>query len=345
MVRFFLICILLFTHHASAVETETEISQYITKKTLAPKSYASSLSYLQALVLGTVQGITEFLPISSTGHLIIANQTLNLNSMDPIIDKAGIAMVKGKKGEEKDYTMKDAANSYAIIIQGGTILAIVFLYWNRILSILLGLIGRDPRGVKLARNILLAFLPAAILGLILGNWIEKHLFSPKTVMIALIAGAILMFVVERLRKVRMREREESDTLENTLDLDDLTIRQSLTIGGLQCLAMWPGTSRSMITIVGGYIAGLSPAKAAEFSFLLGLVTLSAASFYKLLVDGPNIAKVLNLGPAIFGCAVAFITGGIAVKWLVNYLTKHGLSLFAWYRIALAVGIFLANYTI
>lgn len=327
------------------VAAEIEISKNITEGVVVTKDNSSKLSYLQALVLGTVQGVTEFLPISSTGHLIIANQTLNLDSMDPIVDKAGIAMVRGKKGKEREYTVKDAANSYAIIIQGGTILAIVFLYWKQILSILLGLIGRDPRGVRLGRNILLAFLPAAILGLILGSWIEKHLFSPKTVMIALIAGAVVMFVVEKWRKVRIEERGERGILENTLDLDELTIWQSLGIGGLQCLAMWPGTSRSMITIVGGYIAGLSPAKAAEFSFLLGLVTLSAASFYKLLVDGPNIAKVLDLGPAIFGCSVAFITGAIAVKWLVNYLTKHGLLLFAWYRVALALGIFVVNYGI
>jgi len=344
MKRFLLICFLTFIYQ-TAIASETISSQSHIQSSPIAKNISSNLSYLQALVLGTVQGITEFLPISSTGHLIIANQALSLDSQDPVFSKKGTPILKIKKGEEIGYTMKDAIDSYAIVIQGGTILAILFLYRERVLSILLGLIGRNPRGIKLARNILLAFLPAAILGLILGNWIEKHLFSPKTVMIALVGGAVLMFVVERWRKVKIEQNEGNEDLGNRLDLDELTIRQSLTIGGLQCLAMWPGTSRSMITIVGGYIAGLSPARAAEFSFLLGLVTLSAASFYKIMADGPNMAKVLNLGPAIFGCAIAFITGAIAVKWLVNYLTKYGLSLFAWYRIALALGIFLINYTI
>lgn len=287
-----------------------------------------SLSYWEALVLGVVQGVTEFLPISSTGHLIIANRALGLGFEDK------------EKTEEMEYTMKDAVDSYAIVIQGGTMLAIVFLYWKRIGSILLGLMGRDRKGLRLARNILLAFLPAAGLGLFLGGWIEEHLFSPTTVMVALVVGAMVMFGVERWRSGKLEEQDEGDC---GLDLDELTVGQALGIGGLQCIAMWPGVSRSMITIVGGYVAGLNPGGAAEFSFLLGLVTLSAASFYELLFDGVHMVKVLNLGPAIFGCGVAFVTGAIAVRWLVNYLTRNGLSLFAWYRIALAVGIFLANY--
>lgn len=287
-----------------------------------------SLSYLQAAILGTIQGITEFLPISSTGHLILTNRMLNLDTDDVVINTAS-------SNKNASYTLKNASDSYAIIIQGGTILAIIFLYWKRILSILAGLLGRDPRGKKLARNILLAFFPAACMGFFLGSWIEKHLFSPHMVMIALIAGAILMFGIEKLKtmlKIEFPENQE-------MDLDDLTIGQSLTIGSLQCLALWPGMSRSMITIVGGYLSGLSISKAAEFSFLLGLVTLSAASSYKLITEGSAIAEILNLGPAIFGCAVAFITGAIAVKCLINYLNSHGLSIFAWYRLLLAIGIF------
>lgn len=345
MGRIILLCILVIGYNSGGFAIEENLSNDVGTGVIAGNG-RRGLSYVQAIVLGAVQGVTEFLPISSTGHLIITNQVLDLNSEEPVFNKKeGTPIIRVKKGEEVGYTMKDAADSYAIVIQGGTMLAILFLYHDRVLSILLGLIGRNPKGLKLGRNILLAFLPAACLGLIVGSWIESHLFSPRSVMIALVVGAVLMFVVEKWRKIKMEESEEGVVMESELDLDELTVGESLTIGGLQCLAMWPGTSRSMITIVGGYIAGLSPARAAEFSFLLGLVTLSAASFYKILVDGSNIVKVLNLGPVIFGCAIAFVTGGVAVKWLVSYLTKHGLSLFAWYRIVLALGIFLANYTI
>jgi undecaprenyl-diphosphatase len=122
-------------------------------------------------------------------------------------------------------------------------------------------------------------------------------------------------------------------------LAQLTVGKSVMIGFFQCFAMWPGTSRSMATIVGGYIAGLSPAHAAEFSFLLGLITLSAASAYKCLTDGSEMLAALNIGPVLVGCIVAFISAALAVKWLVGYLSKHGLALFAWYRIALAIAIF------
>ena len=112
------------------------------------------------------------------------------------------------------------------------------------------------------------------------------------------------------------------------------------IGFFQCLAMWPGTSRSMATIVGGYLAGLSPKNAAEFSFLLGLITLTAASGYKIMTDGPHMIRALEIGPLLVGCLVAFISSALAVKWLVAYLSQHGLSLFAWYRIALAITVLL-----
>jgi len=256
---------------------------------------------------------------------------LHLDTNEPAVPLSS----NNNSTKNPDYTLKNASDSYAIIIQGGTIFAIIFLYWKRIRSIFAGLLGRNPKGKKLARNILLAFFPAACMGFFFGSWIEKYLFSPRMVMIALVVGAILMFGIEKLKKFLKIEIPENQEM----DLEDLTIRQSLTIGGLQCLAMWPGTSRSMITIVGGYLSGLSISKAAEFSFLLGIVTLSAASSYKLLTEGSNIAQILTLGPAIFGCSVAFITGAFAIKFLINYLNSHSLSIFAWYRILLAIGIF------
>lgn len=274
------------------------------------------LSYKETLILGIIQGITEFLPVSSTGHLIITNHALELDTQEDNI--------------------KEALDAYAIIIQGGTILAILLLYWKTILGIIHGILGRNTWGKKLARNLILAFLPAASLGIILGNWIENHLFNIESIIIALITGSGIIWIIEKIRKKNTHLNNKT----NTLDLNDLSIHQSLTIGALQCLAMWPGTSRSMMTIVGGYIVGLSPTKAAEFSFLLGFITLSSASAYKIFSQGTTILKILNLGPAIFGCTIAFITGALVIRWLINYLNGHGLMLFAWYRVILALGIFL-----
>lgn len=273
-----------------------------------------SLTYFDGLVLGIVEGITEYLPISSTGHLILTNRVLGLDSQPQSPTDAP--------------TLKEAADAYAIVIQGGAIIAVVLLYWRRLLDIGLGVLGKNKHGFLLARNLIAAFMPAAVLGLLLDDLIEYYLFNPVSVIVALAAGSFLMFWVERRRKQQPKDEPEPD-------LHDLSIRQSLTVGFLQCVAMWPGTSRSMMTIVGGYLAGLSPARAAEFSFLLGLITLSAASGYKTLSSWDVLSATLDPGPAIFGIAVATVVAALAVKWLVGYLSRHGLALFAWYRLVLA----------
>jgi len=284
------------------------------------------LTYKDAVVLGIVQGITEFLPISSTGHLIISNKALGLDNEDV---------------RDGPISMKQAADIYAIVIQGGTILAIVILYWDRIVMMLFGLMGKDRRGWLLARNIVLAFLPAVVVGLLFEKWINAHLFSPLTVIIALVAGAFLMFGVERWRG--RKGRSEGIVRPTEIELYEMGVRKSLLIGFMQCFAMWPGTSRSMMTIVGGYFAGLSARKAAEFSFLLGLVTLTAASVYKGYKDGGQMLQVLQLGPVLVGALIAFISGAFAVKWLISYLTRHGLGIFAWYRLGLAMVAYLVLY--
>lgn len=296
-------------------------SSAVTESTPAPK-----IGYRDALVLGLVEGITEYLPISSTGHLILSNGVLGLDAETPLTDAQGMPLLDE---DGKPYTLKAAADAYAIIIQLGAILAVIVLYWHRIVSILGGLVGRDPAGFRLGLNLLVAFIPAAVLGLLLDDWIEARLFRPGPVAFALAAGAVLMFLVEARRR---RPTDETAGM----DLHQLSFQKCFLVGLLQCVAMWPGTSRSMMTIVGGYIVGLRPARAAEFSFLLGLITLSAAAGYRILTDGSTMLAALDFGPVLFGCFVAFLSAVVAVRWLVGFLTRRGLGLFAYYRLVLAV---------
>ena len=303
----------------------------------APSS-SEGLSYSDAVILGLVEGLTEYLPVSSTGHLIIANALLDLDGDTPMTDENGLPIfVENDDGTQRAYTIGDAAYAYVIVIQAGAIVAVVLLYWRTILTLILGCLGKDPKGLKLAINLIAAFIPAAVLGLLLNDLIESALGNNTfAVAGALIVGAFVMLIVERWRH---HGKKGAVPPEDGPGLEQLTVGKSVMIGFFQCFAMWPGTSRSMATIVGGYLAGLSPAHAAEFSFLLGLITLSAASAYKFLTDGSEMLAALNIGPVLVGCIVAFISAALAVKWLVGYLSKHGLALFAWYRIALAIAIF------
>lgn len=301
-----------------------------------PVDEKRQLSYTDSIILGVVEGVTEFLPVSSTGHLILTNALLDLDGDAPIKDSNGsfITVTDENSGEPRFYTIGEASYAYVIVIQAGAIAAVVMLYWKTILAICLGCLGKDPDGRKLAINLICAFIPAAIIGLLLDDLIESTLGdNVHAVGAALIVGAVLMLGVEKWRKKR------TDRNEDEMTLSDLTIKQSLIIGLFQCVAMWPGTSRSMMTIVGGYFAGLSPKHAAEFSFLLGLITLTAASGYKGVSDGANMIAALELGPVLVGCFVAFISAAIAVKWMVGYLSKNGLAIFAYYRIALAIAVF------
>ncbi|HKK17284.1 MAG TPA: undecaprenyl-diphosphate phosphatase [Opitutales bacterium] len=298
------------------------------------------LSHIDAVILGVVEGITEYLPISSTGHLILTNRLLGLDGDTPIYDQKGApVMVEDKAtGELRAYTLGEAAYAYVIVIQAGAIVAVVLLYWRTILNIGLGCIGRSASGRRLAVNLIAAFLPAAVIGLLLDDWIETNLGNNvHAVAGALIVGAFVMLGVEHWRK---HGRKGPIGPEDGPELHELSIKQSLMIGFIQCLAMWPGTSRSMATIVGGYLAGLSPKHAAEFSFLLGLITLTAASGYKFVSNGQQMLAALDPGPVLLGCIMAFISAALAVRWLVGYLSKHGLALFAWYRIALAIAVFI-----
>lgn len=289
-----------------------------------------------AAILGVVEGLTEYLPVSSTGHLILANSALGLDSDAALMRRDGGGLVRDRDGST--FSVKEAADAYSIIIQFGAIVAVLFAYWGRCTGTLIGTLRRDPASLRLTRNLIVAFVPAAGLGFIFSDKIEELLFNPVTVAIALVVGGVLMLVVDRRQKRRAAGTPASDGEESGPDLQDLSVRQSLTIGAMQCLALWPGMSRSMSTIVGGYVAGLSPRRATEFSFLLGLITLSAASIYKTLKCAEQMLASFGAGVSAIGLAVAFVAAFASVKWMVEWISRHGLSAFAWYRFALAAGV-------
>lgn len=295
---------------------------------------AAELGLGDAIVLGLVEGVTEFLPISSTGHLIIANRVLRLESEAQLTDQAGQPLwYKAPSAAHpagEPLTLKLAADTYAVVIQAGAIGAVVILYWQQLFLMLGGLLGRSSAGLRLLRNIALAFLPVVVFGLLLHDLIDRYLFSVWAVVVALVAGAVLMLWAERWREANTGVGRTKG------DAADLPPKRALFIGLGQCLALWPGTSRSMVTIVGGYLAGLSPAKAAEFSFLVGLPTLGGAALYKGVKSGPAMIEVFGWTSVVVGGLTAAVSAALAVKFLVHILSRHGLAFFAYYRLVLAV---------
>ena len=277
----------------------------------------------QAFILGVIEGITEYLPVSSTGHLLVAQHLMGID--------AGSAGAKA------------AADTFAICIQGGAILAVLGLYYQRVLQMIRGVCGRDAEGLKLAISIVAGFLPAAVIGLVLNDWIEAKLFGLWPVIFAWVVGGVLILTAAWWRK-------RNPAQGGGMDLLELTWKMALLIGVLQCVAMWPGTSRSLMTIVGGLLVGLSVRAAVEYSFLLGVLTLSAATVKKALwkVHGLDASVDVWFGgaklmwhsygplPLVVGVVAATVSAALAVKWLVSYLQSHGLSLFGWYRIVLGV---------
>ncbi|BAM03618.1 undecaprenyl-diphosphate phosphatase [Phycisphaera mikurensis] len=264
------------------------------------------MTWYEALILGIVEGLTEYLPVSSTGHLILTQWLLGLNA---------------------DPQTEAAVNSFNIIVQAGAIAAVLGLYRQRVGQMIRGLLGRDEEGRRLALMLIAAFMPAAVLGVLLADPIERHLFAPWPVIAALAAGGLLMLGVARWR----RGADEADGKE----VEQIDLRMALLIGFAQCLAMWPGTSRSMMTIVAAFLVGLRPRAAAEFSFLLGLVTLGAATVYKSAQGGTQMVEQLGAFPILVGLVGATVSAALAVKWFVRFLTRNGLAPFGWYRLALS----------
>jgi undecaprenyl-diphosphatase len=293
---------------------------------------AAELSASDAITLGVIEGVTEYLPISSTGHLIIASRVLGLESEKPLVGPDGQTLwhrkPSAKHPEGVPLTLKLAADTYVVVIQFGAIAAVAILYWRQLRAMLRGLRGRDPAGLRLLVNVLIAFFPAVLVYLVAHDLINR-LFSVGAVIIAQVAGAALMLFAESWR------RRRAVLVKHVPEPDELTYRQAAGVGLLQCVAMWPGTSRSMMTIVGGYFAGLDPRRAAEFSFLLGFVTLSAASVLKSYQSGGAMIAVFGWPHVLLGGVVAAVTAAVSVRFLVTWLTRHGLAAFAIYRLILA----------
>ena len=236
------------------------------------------MTWLQAIILGIVEGLTEYLPVSSTGHLILAQRAM------------GIAH-------------SDAANAFAVCIQAGAILAVLGLYWRRVWQVLRGWAGRlgvgpgDADGTRLGVNLVIAFIPAAVVGLLCDHWIEQQLFGLWPIVAAWFVGGVAILAVAWRRKqkrINSNDAQNNNTPTSGAapgaggELTSLTWRMALAIGVIQCLAMWPGTSRSLVTIVAGVLVGMRLAAAVEFSFLLGVITLLAATMYKALLDKVSV---------------------------------------------------------
>jgi undecaprenyl-diphosphatase len=275
---------------------------------------ASLISSSQAVLLGLIEGITEFLPVSSTGHLVIADHFLGLR--DPA------RLSSSELG---------AISAFEIVIQGGAIIAVAWAFLRRVKTMLLGLLGKDPDGLRLVVNLIAAFLPAAVFGLLLHDFIEENLQSAWPVVAALAAGGLAMILYERSSLAQTRRA-------SGFSVDALTWKMAVVIGLAQCVAMWPGTSRSMMTILGGIAIGMNPVAAAEFSFLLGLPTLLAATALKSLKEGHLLVAHVGWSAMTIGLATAALSAFFCVKGLLAWLARYGLAPFGWYRLALAAAL-------
>ena len=276
----------------------------------APVGVSSELTLPKAIVLGLVEGVTEFLPISSTGHLLVAERLMGIGT--------------------RSDAAKEAADAYAVIIQLGAIGAVLLISWRRVVDVFAGLLGRSATGKRLLLNLVTAFLPAAALGVALDSTFDSKLLKPTPVAIAwLVGGVCILLLGRRYRAAKAGGR----------GLDQLTWQHAGLIGVAQSLALWPGVSRSLVTIVGAILLGYRLVDAVEFSFLLGLCTLSAAAGYSILKDGSLVFDSYGTVTPLIGMVVAFVSAAVAVKWMIGYLNSHDLSVFGWYRIAAGVAAF------
>ena len=267
---------------------------------------------LTALVLGIVEGLTEFLPVSSTGHLIVSGSLLG-------------------------YT-GDQAKVFEIVIQAGAILAVCWEYRARIASTFSGLLS-DPKAQRFTLNLAIAFTPLAALGLLLYKTIKSILSNPVPVALAFIVGGVIILFAERWYKSRM-EKQHAPMIDS---VDDLTPMDALKLGLAQCAALIPGTSRSGATIIGGLFFGLSRKCATEFSFFLAIPTLIAATFYSLWKERALLSSA-DIPMFGVGFVAAFLSAFLCVRWLLRYIGSHDFTPFAWYRIVFGLMVLVTAFT-
>ena len=285
---------------------------------------------LKAAVMGIVEGLTEFLPISSTGHLILAGALLGLDD---------------EKGKVFD-----------IAIQTGAIFAVILVYWQKISRTVLDL-PTDITARRFAANVIIAFLPAVVLGLLFGKQIKLYLFTPEVVASTFILGGlIILWVEQKLKANASSGLLHGDSAENVLtssaaeqplariqNVDDMTPLDALKVGFVQCLAMIPGTSRSGATIIGGMVLGLSRKAATDFSFYLAIPTLIGAGAYSLYKER-ELLSLADTPTFAVGLLFSFISAWVCVRWLLRYIASHSFVPFAWYRIVFGIAVWLTAYT-
>jgi undecaprenyl-diphosphatase len=260
----------------------------------------------KAAIMGVVEGLTEFLPISSTGHLILAASLLNFTG--------------------------DKVKVFDIAIQTGAIFAVILVYWQRLRDTATGL-GSDPRARRFTLNVLIAFFPAVLLGLLFGKAIKEHLFNPTVVASAFIVGGFIILWAERRPASAVRIHS----------VDDMTPWDALKVGLVQCVAMVPGTSRSGATIIGGMLLGLSRKAATDFSFFLAIPTLVGAGAYSLIKER-DLLSWADAPMFAVGLLFSFISAWLCVRWLLRYIATHNFVPFAWYRIVFGTVVLLTAWT-
>jgi len=261
---------------------------------------------VKAAVMGIVEGLTEFLPVSSTGHLILSGSLL------------GFTDAKSKV--------------FDIAIQTGAIVAVIIVYWQRVRETIVGL-GSDARARRFSLNVAIGFFPAVVLGLLFGKAIKEHLFTPVVVASTFIVGGLVILWAER--RVQTATRVES--------VDDMTPFDALKVGLVQCLAMVPGTSRSGATIIGGMLLGLSRKAATDFSFFLAIPTLIGAGLYSLYKERALLSSA-DIPLFAVGLLFSFVAAWLCVRWLLRYISSHTFVPFAWYRIAFGIVVLATAYT-
>lgn len=294
----FLLCVIVLVVSSAASHPAQNVTSAPTEPT------TNTLSTPKAVVLGIVEGLTEYLPVSSTGHLLVAERLMGI-------------------GQGKD---KSATDTFTVVVQVGAIIAVLGIYRKRFALMIEGVIGRSAEGRRTLASLVVAFIPAAVIGQLLGDTIKEHLLQPWPVVAAWFVGgvAILVFVANQ-SKITVR----------VTSIDAITIQQAVLIGLAQTLALWPGTSRSLVTLIAALLLGISLPIAVEFAFLLGFITLSAATAKELLSNGSELFHTFGVLNPVIGTIVAGIAAWAAVRWMIGYLQHHPLTIFGWYRIVIA----------